>query len=377
MLSKFKQIYGGAILSFVEDTIGSIKNIDKPFNIDHKAGVKAYVAEVRKDQNYKVLFTIGLFAYNMKECFIVLPANWTLRDYNFQYEFLHKALTDAPWLPETLPMDILKEIVKSSTRKNSKFIIEEGLFLDKSKKPWCKMNWSDELTGMVMIDYYWNTPPDKICKDSNSCDTGMKSCDTDTVSLFTIAPVFEPKKSLNADWFNSRRSADWNEFTLPIFSDILLVEKMNNTMRSKKWDKVSDIIDKGINVNRGVYDPESSWGDVVGNTYLEEILWYKNTVSLAQKFVEHGAKISPETMPYIAGSGDVELFEYFLKLGCDINAVDNVGYTCLNRAIASDHKELINRLISLGAIYIVQYHNEESLLKELSEMGVNLQHSKK
>ncbi len=419
MSLKYKQVYGGSILSFVEDTIGSIENIDNPFTIDYKLGVKAYVAGVRKDRNYKVLFTSGLFAHSMKECFIVLPSSWILRQYNFKPNFLQKSLTEAPWLPETFPIDILTEIVKSSTRKNSKFIIEEGVFLDKSKKPWSKMNWNDELTGMVMIDYYWDTPPDKIGKDTKSYDTGSKQCDIDnkpydtdnklydannkpydannkpydtdnklydvninpcgkeTVSLFTIAPVCESKKSLNADWFNSRRSVDWSKFALPIFSDILLVEKMNNAMLSKKWYDVSDIIDQGINVNRGVYDPYSHWGDVVGHTYLEEILWYKNTVTLAQKFVEHGAKISPETMPYIAGSGDLELFEYFLKLGCDINAVDNVGYTCLNRAIATDHKELISRLISLGAIYIVQPNNDEVLLKELSEMGVNLQYSKK
>ena len=65
MSLKYKQVYGGSILSFVEDTIGSIENIDNPFSIDYKLGIKAYVAEIRKDRNYKVLFTIGLFAHSI------------------------------------------------------------------------------------------------------------------------------------------------------------------------------------------------------------------------------------------------------------------------------------------------------------------------
>jgi len=396
MAKDFKGIFGSSILSFVEETIGSVVTVDEGTdptgyqtgNVGNKVfpyvatdfkryalgkDVFAYIAEIRDEPDYKVLFTVGLFAYQMKECFICLPSSWFLPRYTFDDNFLNSNLTEAPYFPETLPLDILREIVTKSTRKNTAFKIEEGSFLDKTKKPWNTLNWSDDLVGMVMVDYMW---------ESEEGGNEPEEMSEDDVGLFTLTPVLD-KKDLNSDWYQQRLYGKWCQFVLPIFADIELVEKMNKALVDKDLEEMKSLVTKGINVNRGVYREHSQHGFIFDSTYLEYLLrpaglekvFGQNVFDMIKFLVEKGAKFSSAMLAKIAGNASIELFDYFLNFGCDINAIDNLGYSALNRAYALKNHSLVKHIISLDGKYYVTKFDTKEKLQPLKESGAILDYS--
>lgn len=392
MATDFSNIYGGSILSFVEETIGSIQNINHPYSInssrsypknydyDFKTNVRVYDAEIRDEPNYKVMFTVGLFAHHMKECFICLPASWHLPHYVFNKDFLDGNLTNAPYLPETLPLNILSEIAKQATRKSAKFKIDEGVFLDKTKNTWSNFYWQENLLGMTMIDYRWGETEDDF----------DDYADENTVKLFTLVPVSEDKKNLTEQWYNDKRYGKWEQFALPIFSDIDLFPEMNQAMLDSDFGKARDLVKAGVNINRGIYQPtpprwDGECDDYVDETFLEHLVrpvgkrpYSKDEIEMAMSLIENGAKIPTDILAKIAGGADIDLFDKFISFDCDINAVDRVGYTALNRAFGLENWPLVEHIISLGGCYRVQEYDEElyqDKMQQLRNMGAKFDYS--
>jgi len=366
----YSGIFGGSILSFVEETVGPILNADRPRAISMKTKVRvdAYVASVRDDPGSKVLFTLGLFgqkkpddSFLMKECFICLPSGWPLPRYNFKGRTLDYGLTTAPHFPETLAYDILSAVTRSVQRKGSKFVLEEGAFLDKGKGEYAKLSWPQDMAGAAVVDYQWPS------EDDQSEEGGGE--DGGSVTLLTVAPVYGGEKPSGPAWFEERRHCEWRDLRFPLFADMALVEEMNAALVAADWGRVSELLDSGIGVNRGVYQEHPIWGDLVSYTYLEHAA-LSGRLDVVKKMVGMGAKVPSDALAIIAGIRGTEMFEYFLSLGCDVNAVDNVGYTALNRAVSFGNRPVIELCKSLGGIYRAQRFDKEEKLAALREEGI-------
>lgn len=122
-VSRYDNIYGGSIIEYIESTVGKVSNLYKPHYLTHKDEIRAYECEINGNDEYKLLFTVGLFAYKMSECIICLPKKWEVKKYG----------GDKYFLPDTLPLDILRAITAAVIKKNSKFDINEYSYLDKAK----------------------------------------------------------------------------------------------------------------------------------------------------------------------------------------------------------------------------------------------------
>jgi hypothetical protein len=365
----YSNIFGGSILRFVEETIGSVLNADKPYPISGKGKtkVRAYVASVRDDPESKVLFTLGLFAqaapqdgHLMKELFLCLPNEWPLPHYHFNGRLREYGLTAAPYFPETLPLDIFGAVTSSIQKKNSAFALNEGTFIDKRKGVYAKFDWPQELGGAAVVDVCWNSENQSVSDTSNG-----------EVTLLTLAPFSGGKKSLTPGWFEARCFARWQDLRFPLFSDVALVEETNRAFLDRDWWRAAEMIEKGVNVNRGVYEPHHMWGDVVSDTYLEKAM-KNNVLDLAKLLIERGAKIPHDALAIIADIPDLATFEYLLSLGCSVNAVDNVGYTAMNRAVAFDNQPVIERCKALGGVYREQKHDKTEYLRALRDAGITV-----
>jgi hypothetical protein len=199
----------------------------------------------------------------------------------------------------------------------------------------------------------------------------MEKDEDGTVTLFTLAPATENKKSLTPDWYDKRRYGDCAQFVLPLFSDIALLESANNAVVNSDWPKLKELVKAGVNVNRGCYEAHPIWGDVVTDTYLEKAI-SSGQLETAKLLVEKGAKMPVTAAVLIAGHANIALFDFVLSCGADVNAADNVGYTAMNRAVAFNNEPLIKHIISLGGKYRRKNHDKPDELQKLIDRGIEI-----
>lgn len=320
-VSKYENIYGGSIIEYMESTVGKVTNLERPHYLTYKDEIRAYECEIDGNDEFKLLFSVGLFAYQMKECIICLPKKWGIKYYD----------NDRYYFADTLPLDILRSITASVIKKNSKFEISENVYLDKTKSPWNKLDFCDEIKGLTFVDYSW-TGQDENEEQSE-----------DEVTLFTICPVFESKKSLTKECYQNKKSSGWHVLAFPFNDIITLNAMMHKAIENQNLDEIKAAVKSGASVNGSYFYEHSQFGLCMTDTYLSRTMWdegmdifkYKdNKFEIIKYLVEQGAEIPQDVLADIAWLG-IYVTDYFIERGFDINAVDKVGYTALNRAESS------------------------------------------
>lgn len=165
----------------------------------------------------------------------------------------------------------------------------------------------------------------------------------DEVTLFTICPVFESKKSLSYEWYQQKRLGNWSDFAFPYNKKIDLNAMMHKAIEHKNIDEIKAAVDAGASVNGIYFYEHQQCGLCDVDTYLTlvmskegiDIFKYRDRkFEIIKYLVEQGAEIPQDVLARIAWLG-IDVTDYFVEKGFDINAVDKVGYTALNRAEGS------------------------------------------
>nr|WP_175799173.1 ankyrin repeat domain-containing protein [Burkholderia anthina] len=184
---------GGSIVSHVNQVIGPVLPAGL-MQIVPGADVKIRIARVNGEGNLRVLFTVGLFLYQMIEFSICLPPEWPIftgaKQLGDQWEF---------------PTSILNRLSGRVIRGEN---FKEGLIIDRKSEEWSDLRWPGKLNGLALINHRWS---------EDSCDlTG-----DDAVIIYTLAPVtnkeyeFQSGKKLS-DWIEKRRREKWGKMAIPM-----------------------------------------------------------------------------------------------------------------------------------------------------------------
>lgn len=323
------------LLKFIQETVGEIDFSIKPISLHPKNAVYAHQALIKNEDDYKVLFTTGLFAFGMQECVFCIPRKWQIIDCTFNKPLLDFGNTNAPYLSDTFPIDILRNITASMVRKNTKFKITDGMVISRGKKPWDKLHWPEKMIGLVMLDYHWNSA--KVMPKNE-----------DEITFYTLVPLFEGHEVVS-EWLEKYRFAKWSNIALPIDKKIELKADMNAAVENVDVERIYLLTDLGADVNAPFIEQHPIWGAISSDSLVGQLL-YEGALQTALILIKHGAKLPKDALALSVRWCTKEDIDKLLSLGCDINAIDRVGWTALDRAESLKRMELIEYIRSLGGI---------------------------
>ena len=323
---------GGSIFSHVAGNIGKIDAEFHPVSLSHKMDVGLYAAEIAHDPNHFVLVTLGLYEVCMKELVICLPKEWpVLRFY------------DTPTLLETLPVLLLREIVAALIRKNSPFTLAEGVTISKLKKPWNKLEWPEGINGVTLLNHNWTSSTGEEEEEDIPED--------EVLTFYTLVPYTCAEKDLTPIWHDATRNAKWEEVAFTLDPRIALRSRMNQALADGDFTALRAAIADGGDINGRYYWEHNSFGWCENSSYLMRLCDLQNMREI--KFaIEHGAIVEPGILASIAGWCTPDDAVFFLEqLEIDVNFIDHVGYTALDRAKAFKNKAVCHVLAERGGIH--------------------------
>jgi len=300
----------------------------EPIALSVKNNIFLNACEVA-NKPYKLLFTVGLCTITDVELYFCLPKEWKINRY-----------LSSPLIEETLPIDILQELIVKLERKNSKFVIEEGVYIDKTKKPWSKLNWDEKLDGLLVLDHSWEN------NDEETDETKDK-----TVRLLTFLPVYHSEKKLTKraipSIIEAHKNVSIEKTSLPFNEYIAIQHELNEAVTNYDLKKIKEAVEKGADINRGYIDHHFQFGLYTQHSILLKSFYSKNE-ALIIFLIENGAEVPENALSILSGWGTKNIFEFLLKHGGDVNA-EFVNMTPLARAKAFDNEEGIRALLELGA----------------------------
>jgi len=323
------------LLKFIQETVGEINFSIKPISLHPTYAVYVHQALIRNEEDYKALFTTGLFAYGMQECVFCIPRKWQIIDYTFNKPLLDFGNTDAPYLSDTFPIDILRNITASIVRKNTKFKLTDGMVINRGKKPWDKFYWPEKMIGLVVLDYHWSSA-EIIPKEE------------DEVTFYTLLPLFE-KQKVTSDWLEKYRFGKWADIALPIESQVEWKLNMNKAVEDVDVEQICRLADSGADVNAPFIHQHPMWGSLSSDSLVGELLC-KGELQAALALITYGARLPQDALALSVRWATKEDIDKFLSLGCDINTIDRVGWTALDRAESLKRIEIAEYIQSLGGM---------------------------
>lgn len=330
---KIREI-GGPIFDHVAERIGDFNAEYPTLALSHKVDVSMYGADITADSRYYVYVTLGIYAVCMKELVVCLPREWPVRRFY-----------GLPVLPETFPVCLLREMIAALIRKNSKFRLAEGIVLSRTKKPWSKLDWPDGVSGVTLVEHNW--PGDDSANSDAEGETEAIPED-EVLTFFTLMPYACSEKELTPAWYDAMRDAQWEKTAFPYDARIALRERMNQAVDDNDCEAAAAALADGADINGRFYYEHNSFGWCEDGNYLERVCIHQNMASV-RFFIEHGASVPPDLLALIAGWCSPDDVAYCLdKLKLDVNALDRVEYTALDRATAFENTETCRVLEERG-----------------------------
>ncbi|MFN3355715.1 MAG: ankyrin repeat domain-containing protein [Pseudomonas sp.] len=185
-------IPGAPIVDFVSETAGWVLP-EKVTPQPQSADVKFRVSCIADKNDYKLLFTLGLFTQNPRtELFICLPGNWRLPRQGFAI--------DSPWM---FPQGILCELSKQTMEKAP---LSEGQLILRSEPAFSSLGWPADIDALIVVDKIWTI----------NAETDHHN---DSVKLFVLVPLKLPKKGppegdAMKTLLEKKRKASWKSIAL-------------------------------------------------------------------------------------------------------------------------------------------------------------------
>ncbi len=185
-------IPGAPIAEFVSETAGWVLP-EKVTPQPQSAGVKFRVSCIADKNEYKLLFTLGLFTQKPRtELFICLPGNWRLPRQGFAI--------DSPWI---FPQGILSELSKQTMEKAP---LSEGQLILRSEPAFSSLGWPADIDALIVVDKIWTTNAETDHQD-------------DSVKLYVLVPLKLPKKGppegdAMKTLLEKKRRASWKSIAL-------------------------------------------------------------------------------------------------------------------------------------------------------------------
>ncbi len=317
------------ISSYFQKHVGELID-QKAISVSHKNNIYINSCKV-ENKPLKLLFTVGLCNIANSELYFCLPVEWE-----------NRRISSSQKIEETLPIDIIQEIIAKLERKNSKYILEEGLFIDKTKAPWNKLSWDERVKGFILIDHEWSKEENTPTEDKEK---------TETIILYALYPVLNTEKKPNKKQISSiiedNRKTSWEQLCLPLNSNIETQNLLNDAISTYDLDKVKKAVERGACVNRNFIEEHPMFGFYADHTILYKSFDSKNE-KLIMYLIENGATVPVNALASIGGWGTKSIFKFLMDRGADINA-ESVNMTALERAKAFDNTQGIKDLLELGA----------------------------
>ena len=185
-------IPGAPIVEFVSETAGWVLP-EKVTPQPQSAGVKFRVSCIADKNDYKLLFTLGLFTQKPRtELFICLPGNWRLPRQGLAI--------DSPWI---FPQGILSELSKQTMEKAP---LSEGQLILRSEPAFSSLGWPADIDALIVVDKIWTTNAETDHQD-------------DSVKLYVLVPLKLPKKGppegdAMKTLLEKKRRASWKSIAL-------------------------------------------------------------------------------------------------------------------------------------------------------------------
>lgn len=187
-----ESIPGAPIVNFVSETAGWVLP-EKVIPQLQGAAVKLRVSCIADKNDYKLLFTLGLFTQKPRtELFICLPGNWRMPRQGFAI--------DSPWM---FPQGLLSELSKRTMEKAP---LSEGQIILRSEPCFSSLGWPADIDALVVVDKIWTTNSEVDQHD-------------DSVKLFVLVPLKLPKKgppkgTALDNLLEKKRKASWKSIAL-------------------------------------------------------------------------------------------------------------------------------------------------------------------
>lgn len=313
------------ISSYFQKCVGNIIKT-APIALSAKNNIFINSCDIPNTPN-KLVFTVGLCTISNVELYLCLPKKWELKQY-----------LSSQFIEETLPIDLLRELTAKIERKNSTFKIEEGLFFDKTKKPWNNISWATQIDGFIAVDQQWmKETEDEVHEES--------------ITLYALVPVLHNGKKVNkkrcTELVEEYKSSSWDKICVSYNPKIEIQNQLNEAILNYNLDKVKSAVKKGADINRGFIDKHWQFGYYSQRTILEKAFDSQNE-ELVRYLINEGAEVPINSMAIIGGWGTKEIYKLLKDNGADINA-ESINMTALERAKAFNNNQGIKDLLELGA----------------------------
>lgn len=232
--------WGHSIIKHIGKTAGQVQETPA-LCLHYKEEVSGRVVMI-KDSPYKMLFSVGLFALDRVEFGIVLPSDWPLLRYCVRTPTV-----------DTLPADILIELSNKLARKTFRSgSIAEGFVIDKTKTPWNKLAWPNDLQGFIVVDVSWGD-----AKRDYSVPYGEND-----VAIYTLFPVYEKMPSVKDTlaWAQARHFATWDDMQVQMPAPLALPIKMSQAIDAQNIPQIKSLLEQGASLNENDWYFHSSFG---------------------------------------------------------------------------------------------------------------------
>ena len=341
---KGAEMPGESIREHIESAVGG-STVKTAIALSGKNEIFARICPIGSDGVCKVLYTTGLFMFQMVEFVLCLPASWPVEGYGSE-----------DFLPDPFPVDVLRALGRMLERKGAKPFAGDGFVIDRNKSPWNRMAWPEGMAGLVAMDLAWGGDGEGRDEGEDGGEDGRDRDDDDdaVVTLYSLVPVFETgiaslKKKDVADWMKDRRVFSWAAVAFPENPAIDARIMMNEAIGAGSLEKVKAAVAAGADVNGNYYFFHDSFGMCTEETYLERTFFDEESEPVLRYLVEQGARVPPDAVAQVAGWGTKEIFSFLIAHGSDIDALDRVGWNALKRAGAFENREGRRDLLALGA----------------------------
>ena len=191
----WSKVYGGSIISHFHEFAGPVLPISFSPLVAGNRPIELRISRIDGKDKFKLLFTVGLFAFQMIEIYVVLPAAWPVTT---------SRVSADPQI--SFPAAILLELAGRAAGGET---VAEGFVVSRGDADASRLVWPVGVDALIAIDQAW--PAAEAERDYGP---------EDEVTLLALVPFKSTKKGVPdgkalRDWIDKNRQSSWRKHSLP------------------------------------------------------------------------------------------------------------------------------------------------------------------